>query len=70
MTPRRIILPGGSGFLGRVLTPYLTRAGYEVVVLLGIHSWRRKGRGKLPDGTNHQKQAGHARLPQPDPDYE
>ncbi len=29
----RVILAGGSGFIGRALTPVLTAAGYEIVVL-------------------------------------
>jgi uncharacterized protein len=33
MNAKRIVLPGGSGFLGRVLAPHLHRAGYEVVIL-------------------------------------
>ncbi len=30
---KRVILAGGSGFLGQVLTRYFTNAGYEVVIL-------------------------------------
>ena len=30
---KRIILAGGSGFLGGVLARYLRRAGYDIVVL-------------------------------------
>ena len=33
MSDKRVILAGGSGFLGRALTPDLIRAGYEVIVL-------------------------------------
>jgi uncharacterized protein (TIGR01777 family) len=33
MSAKRVILPGGSGFLGRILAPYLVHAGYEVVIL-------------------------------------
>jgi uncharacterized protein (TIGR01777 family) len=33
MSEKRVVLAGGSGFLGRALTEELTRAGYEVVVL-------------------------------------
>src|SRR5580658_919494 len=30
---KRIVIAGGSGFLGQVLSDYLTKAGYEVVIL-------------------------------------
>ena len=33
MSDKRIILAGGSGFLGKLLSRYLTERGYEVVVL-------------------------------------
>jgi uncharacterized protein len=33
MNAKRIVLPGGSGFLGRILAPHLHRIGYEVVIL-------------------------------------
>src|SRR2546423_383530 len=33
MSEKKVVLAGGSGFLGRALTEELTRAGYEVVVL-------------------------------------
>jgi len=33
MSDKRIILAGGSGFLGRLLSKYLTERGYEVTVL-------------------------------------
>lgn len=33
MFEKKVVLAGGSGFLGRALTEELTRAGYEVVVL-------------------------------------
>jgi uncharacterized protein len=33
MNARKIVLPGGSGFLGRILASHLERSGYEVVVL-------------------------------------
>src|SRR5690349_21795621 len=33
MSDKRIILAGGSGFLGRVLSHYLTQHSYEVIVL-------------------------------------
>jgi uncharacterized protein len=33
MSDRKVVLAGGSGFLGRALAEELTRAGYEVVVL-------------------------------------
>lgn len=33
MKSKRIVLPGGSGFLGRILGQHLRRAGHEVVIL-------------------------------------
>jgi NAD dependent epimerase/dehydratase family enzyme len=30
---KKIVLPGGSGFLGRILAPYFKHSGYEVIVL-------------------------------------
>jgi NAD dependent epimerase/dehydratase family enzyme len=33
MNTKRIVLSGGSGFLGRILAPHLHRGGYEVVIL-------------------------------------
>ncbi len=33
MSEKRIILAGGSGFLGTLLSKYLTEQGYEVIVL-------------------------------------
>src|SRR5256885_7259360 len=33
MSERRVVLAGGSGFLGRALAEEFARAGYEVVVL-------------------------------------
>jgi uncharacterized protein len=33
MNAKKIVLPGGSGFLGRILAPHLERSGYEIVVL-------------------------------------
>lgn len=33
MKPRKLIIPGGSGFLGRVLSDWFTDRGWEVVVL-------------------------------------
>jgi uncharacterized protein len=33
MSDKRVILAGGSGFLGKVLSKYLTERGYEVIVL-------------------------------------
>jgi uncharacterized protein (TIGR01777 family) len=40
MTPKRIILPGGNGFLGQTLAGTLTGHGYEIIVLA-----RTPGRG-------------------------
>jgi uncharacterized protein len=33
MSTKRIVLPGGSGFIGRILASHLRCSGYEVVVL-------------------------------------
>ena len=33
MSERRVVLAGGSGFLGRALAEEFLRAGYETVVL-------------------------------------
>jgi|SRR6185312_1667912 len=33
MTNKTIILPGGSGFLGTAMAPYLRAAGYDLIVL-------------------------------------
>src|SRR2546423_14664022 len=33
MSERRVVLAGGSGFLGRALAEEFSRAGYEVVIL-------------------------------------
>src|SRR2546423_1655354 len=41
MSEKRVVLAGGSGFLGRALTEELTHAGYEVVVLTRKANRRR-----------------------------
>jgi hypothetical protein len=53
MRNRRVILAGGSGFLGRAMTPDLVRAGYEVIVLT-------RGRDRDSDGIRFVHWGGKA----------
>ncbi|MFN7138738.1 MAG: TIGR01777 family oxidoreductase [Limisphaerales bacterium] len=54
MTKPRIVLPGGSGFLGRVLAPYFVNKGYEVIVLSRQPAPIGEGIQTLPwDGCTH-----------------
>src|SRR5690348_644827 len=43
MSTTRIVIPGGSGFLGQILAQHLQRAGNEIVVL-SRHSGSQVGR--------------------------
>jgi uncharacterized protein (TIGR01777 family) len=43
MMDRRIILAGGSGFIGRALAPEFVKRGFEVIVLTRSHGKRRDG---------------------------
>ena len=48
MQKKRIILAGGSGFIGRQLVPSLQAAGFEVVVLTRTPGRRQDGVRELP----------------------
>ena len=49
---KRIILAGGSGFLGQSLGQALLKQGYEVIVL-------GRGRSKISGGMRHEQWDGH-----------
>jgi uncharacterized protein len=48
MTPRKLILPGGAGYLGRALTEHFVAQGWEVVVL-SRQEWPDRERVRFVD---------------------
>lgn len=62
----KIILAGGSGFLGRMLRRYFTGKGWEVVVLsrsVGAVRWNGDTIGEWGGGTRGGSGRGESRWP-------